>query len=495
MPRTGLYVISFTGMKRTHTIIASSFAACFTACIHLMPLSPAAAETGSRFAAGFARAEITPETGTPLSGYYIRRVSDGVLDPLYARCLALSDGKSRALVYSVDNVHLVDAASAEIRSEISRRTGVPFEAVFLACTHTHTGPVSHVPQKGVPHWETVKAEDVPYIKRSNALIAARCAEAGVEALSDLSPAEILAGRGEAKGISFVRRFLMKDGTVRTNPGVNNPDIARALGEPDEQLQLVRFARKGKKEIALVNFQCHPDTIGGTKFSADWPGLSCTYLEGAMRGNVDAIFINGAQGDTNHVRVKVDPGETAPHRYEMAHHMARVVAGAALSAWGTCAPVEAGALSARNVKVKVRPNRGTAADAELARRHVLLHESGRDAEIPGKGMEHTANVAAAYRILEVEEMPEEPELSISVVTVGKSLAICGFPGEPFTWMGTELKRRSPFAVTIPACCVNGMRDYFPVESAYTKGGYENATSRYAAGTAESLVEAMLKELSR
>ena len=447
----------------------------------------------SRFSVGFARADITPPIGTPLSGYYVRRVSDGVLDPLYARCLALSDGKARVLVFSIDNVHLHDAAFAMVRSEIARKTHLSLEAVFLACTHTHTGPVSYDPKSPVPHWEIVKPEDVPLIRESNRLIAARCAEAGIRALSDLAPASLLIGRGEAKGISFIRRFRMKDGTVRTNPGMNNPDVECALGTPDEQLQLVRFVRPGKREIALVNFQCHPDTIGGTKFSADWSGLSCTYLESAMQGRVDAIFLNGAQGDTNHLRVRVAPGEVVPNRYAMAEHMARVVAGAALSVWGICSPIESGCLHAEMHGVKVVPNKGTPDEVRQAERCVSLHEAGRDAEIPGTGMERTANIAAAYRILEVKDLPDEVEIPLSLITVGKSLAFCGFPGEPFTWMGEEIKRRSPFAMTVPACCVNAMRDYFPVKSAYTRGGYENATSRYAAGTAERLVEGMLERL--
>ena len=445
------------------------------------------------FAVGFARADITPQIGTPLSGYYHRRVSDGVLDPLYARCLALSDGKTHALIFSVDNVHLQDAAVAEIKAEISRMTHVPLEAIFLACTHTHASPVSHVPRAGVAHWEIIKPEDVPLIRQSNRQIATRCAEAGRQALADLSAASILIGRGEAKGVSFIRRFRMKDGTVRTNPGVNNPNVDSALGEPDEQLQLVRFVREGKKEIALVNFQCHPDTIGGTKISADWPGLSCTYLESALQGRIEAIFINGAQGDTNHIHPKVAPGEVVPSGYGMAQHMARVVAGAALSAWGTCAPVESGTLHAKIVGVKAVPNKGSADEVAQAETWTALHQAGRGGEIAGAGMERTANIAAAYRILEVKDLPDEVELPVSVITVGTSLAFCGFPGEPFTWMGTEVKRRSPFAMTIPACLVNGMRDYFPVASAYTKGGYENATSRYAAGTAERLVAGALEQL--
>ena len=477
-------------MARRNSICVSLCAAVISAIAVVCADEPSAS---GGFAVGFARADITPPIGTPLSGYYRRRVSDGVLDPLYARCLAMSDGNVRALVCVIDNVHLHDAAFAAVRSEIARKTHLPPEAVFLACTHTHTGPVSYEPQSSIPHWEIVKPEDVPLIRASNRLIAARCADAGLRALSDLAPASILIGRGEAKGISFIRRFRMKDGTVRTNPGANNPDVECALGEPDEQLQLVRFVRGGKREIALVNFQCHPDTIGGTKFSADWPGLSCTCLESAMQGQVDAVFLNGAQGDTNHLRTKIEPGEVVPCRYEMAKHMARVVAGAALSAWGVCSPVEVGRVRAEMHGVKVVPNRGAPDEVRQAERCVALHEAGRDAEIPGAGMERIANIAAAYRILEVKDLPSEVEIPISLITVGKALAFCGFPGEPFTWMGTEIKRRSPFAMTIPACCVNAMRDYFPVKSAYTKGGYENATSRYAAGTAERLVAGMLERL--
>ncbi len=448
-----------------------------------------------QFEAGFSRADITPPIGTPLSGYYSRRVSDGVLDPLYARCLAISDGNAKALIFSVDNVHLQDSVVSEIRSEIVRATGVSFEAVFLACTHTHTSPVSHVPQKGVAHWEIIKPEDVPFILQSNRLIAERCAEAGRRALADLAPASMMIGRGEAKGISFVRRFRMKDGTVCTNPGANNPDVECALGEPDEQLQLVRFVRKGRREIALVNFQCHPDTIGGTKISADWPGLSCTCLENAMHGDVDAILLNGAQGDTNHIHPKVTPDEAVPYGYDMANHMARVVAGATLAAWGTCVPAESGKVRAVMRGVKVVPNKGSVEDVVRARRWTALHQAGRSGEIPSSsvGMGRTSNIAAAYRILEVNDMPDSVEIPVSVVTLGKTLAFCGFPGEPFTWMGMELKRRSPFTMTIPACLVNGMRDYFPVKSAYAKGGYENASSRYAAGTAERLVEGVLGNL--
>ncbi|MDD4174934.1 MAG: hypothetical protein WC328_06475 [Kiritimatiellia bacterium] len=441
------------------------------------------------FKAGFNRIDITPPLGTPISGYYHRRIADGVLDPLHSRCLALSDGESRALVYSVDNLHIPDTVIDEIKAEITRKTGVPAEAIFIACSHTHTGP-STAPSGGV----NSLPEDEDTIRFSNRILASRCADAGVRALEDLAPAKILLGRGEAKGISFVRRFRMKDGTTRTNPGTNNPEVECALGEPDEQVQLVRFLRDGKKEIALLNFQCHPDVVSGTKFSADWPGLACTYLENAMDNEIEALLINGAQGDTNHLHPKIAPGEIVPQRYEMSKHMARTIAGAALAAWGTCAPAPSGKVRAAMPAVKVLTNKGKPEDIPLAEKYVNLHKSGRDSEIPGVGMERTANTAGAYRILELKDTPNEIDLRVSVVTVGTTLAFGGFPGEPFTWMGKELKAKSPFAMTIPACTVNGSRGYFPVKSAYGPGGYENATSRFKSGTAERLVDAALLKMA-
>ena len=455
----------------------------------------AKAEGTVDFKVGYAKVDITPKIGTTLSGYYSRRVSDGVLDPLYARCVAVSDGSAKALIMTIDNVHLVNSVFMDVRKAVSDKTGVPLDAVFLACTHTHAGPVSRVPStKGnASHWEKVHQEDIPVIEASNRQIAKGCAKAASDALADLASATMMMGRGEAKGISFIRRYRMKDGTVRTNPGMGNPGIECPLGEPDEQLQLVRFVRDGKREIAMINFQCHPDTIGGNKFSADWPGLACTYLECAMDGTVDAILINGAQGDTNHLRVKKAPGEVIPNRYEMAKHMGRVVAGSALSVWGTCAPAKVGKVQATVRQVKALTNKGRPEEIPLAEKYVNLHLSGRGREIPGVGMEHTANVAAAYRMLELKDTPEEVEVPVSVVAIGDSLAFGGFPGEPFTWIGTELKNRSPFTMTFPACCVNGQRGYFPVKSAYTDGGYENATSRFKPGIAERLVDGAVAQL--
>ena len=84
-----------------------------------MSVSGAAADGAVDFKAGFAKKDITPEIGTTLSGYYSRRVSTGVLDPLYVRCVAVSDGSAKALVMSVDNLYMVNAVYADVRRAVS----------------------------------------------------------------------------------------------------------------------------------------------------------------------------------------------------------------------------------------------------------------------------------------------------------------------------------------------------------------------------------------
>ena len=63
--------------------------------------------------------------------------------------------------------------------------------------------------------------------------------------------------------------------------------------------------------------------------------------------------------------------------------------------------------------------------------------------------------------------------------------------PVCEVGMAVKKASPFTLTVPACCANGYEGYYPVQSAYDEGGYEVLTARYAAGTAEKLIDTSLE----
>ena len=67
----------------------------------------AACAAHAEFKAGFARVDITPPLGIQMTGYFHKvydRTADGVLDPLHAECVAVSDGTNSALIFRVDNL-------------------------------------------------------------------------------------------------------------------------------------------------------------------------------------------------------------------------------------------------------------------------------------------------------------------------------------------------------------------------------------------------------
>ena len=421
----------------------------------------------SSFKAGFARVDITPPLGTPIVGYFEERHAKGILDNLEANAVAFSDGNGTAVVIAADLLGIEGVAfNASLRRRIAEAAGVRDDAVYVHCTHTHTGPGAGKADKGRTRL----------------------------AVDDLAPASLAIGFSEAKRISFLRRYRMKDGSIRTNPGVNNPDIAEPIGALDETVRVLRVRRAGKGDIAILNFATHPDVVGGEMISGDWPAFARRIFERAEPG-VNCVFLNGAQGDVNHVCTDPRPGEReglhpdfddVDRGYEHARHMGRVVAAAALSVWGKCEPVAAGPLRFGVRTISVPAQRPAADDLPKAREYVRLHREGRDAEIPFTGMALTTVVAEAERMLLLEDGPDSFALPLSVLALGDAVAFAGIPGEPFSEIGRAVRERSPFRMTVCTCLTNGSCGYFPVASAYAEGGYEARSSIFASTVAADIV---------
>ena len=53
---------------------------------------------------GFSRVAVTPKMGIDISGYYIQRNAEGVLDELFANAIAFECGSNRAIMISIDNL-------------------------------------------------------------------------------------------------------------------------------------------------------------------------------------------------------------------------------------------------------------------------------------------------------------------------------------------------------------------------------------------------------
>jgi len=302
------------------------------------------------------------------------------------------------------------------------------------------------------------------------------------------------GKGVAPNVAFVRRYVMADGSIKTNPGVNNPDIVRPIGDTDESVNIMRFDREGADSIVFVNFANHPDVVGGCKISADWPGLLRKNVEKILDGT-KCIFFNGAQGDVNHVNVHPKAGDLngmfmdfddVSRGYSHAQYIARVVTGGVLQAFDKVNYVDVDKLSSKQIVINVPSNRPDPKDIPEAHRINDLHNAGKDDEIPFEGMMLTTVVAEAARMVRLENGPDVFDMPLSALAVGP-VAIIGIPGEPFTGIGVGLKQTEGFDLIIPCCASNGYEGYFPLKDSYDEGGYEARSSKFKAGVAEYIIQ--------
>ena len=437
--------------------------------------------------AGFSRVDVTPMLGIGMAGYYVPRYADGVLDPLQINALALACGEEKAVLMSIDHCGIVKEVLNPMIQNVCDATGLPREAVYIHSTHTHTGPfLNYAPTNPL---------EIEYAQ----LVTRKFADAAKLALDDLKPAKMGYGIGDAPNIAFVRRFRMKDGSVRTNPGVDNPDILHPIGDVDERVNVLRFDRE-EDSLVLVNFGNHPDVVGGCKISADWPGFLRETVEKALPGT-KCIFFNGAQGDVNHVNVHPRGGylndmfmdfDDVARGYQHARYMGRVVAGGVLQSFDKVKFVDVDCIRFAQKYIEVPANLPDPADLPAAKRIHELHTAGRDAELPYTGMMLTTVVADAARKVRLENGPVSFRMPLSAIAIGP-VAMFGIPGEPFTGVGRALKEAESFELVLPTCNTNAKEGYFPMLECYEEGGYEAGSSNFKAGVAELIIKSGLELL--
>ncbi len=442
--------------------------------------------------AGFARVNVTPMLGIPIRGYYKPRFAEGVLDDLEINALALSCGADTVMLLSMDHCGINQKLVDMFTGSITRATGLPPEAILIHATHTHTGPSMVVPT-GDDKGSRFGDGENPLVLEYTQAVAHKMADAAVLALADRKPAKMGYAVGNAPNIAFVRRFRMKDGSIQTNPGVNNPNILAPIGEVDERVNVVRFDQEGGKSLVLVNFGDHPDTVGGSMISADWPGFLRRSVEQAL-DNTRCIFCNGAQGDVNHVNVHPKAGDfndmfidfdDVSRGYGHARYMGRVVAGAVMQVYDKVAYTDVDSIRYARKTIRIPSQMPKPEDIAQAHRINDLHNAGKDAELPYKGMMLTTVVAEAARMVRLEQGPESFPMYLSTVAVG-NVALAGIPGEPFTGIGRGIKEAQGWDLVMPMCLTNGAEGYFPMQEAYDEGGYESRSSNFAPGVAEQII---------
>jgi neutral ceramidase len=209
-----------------------------------------------------------------------------VIDPLCAQVVVLEDSKgARTLWLSMDMIGMAWPQTSGFRQELSAMTGIPFDAIVINFSHTHSGPMS-----GFEGYATTKQKPAELIAYEEDLIR-RCMKMSVEAIEGLQDISVRICRGSSN-IGINRRRRGADGEMGMGPdpdGFYNPDLWVM------ELQ----ARSGEDHCVLFSHGCHPVMVYGFSWdgiSADWPGVCRSQLSQSLDGNVHAQFIQGFAGN-------------------------------------------------------------------------------------------------------------------------------------------------------------------------------------------------------
>jgi len=207
--------------------------------IVLLFLFLASLATAADLRVGAAAVVITPPEGTPLAGYYGYRGSKNVLDDIHSKAIVLELGDTKAALVVCDLISLPRQVVTEARRQIEKATGIPGANVMISATHTHTGPVLNRESSLDELVGATSDLGRRYTERLPELIAKSVAEAHKK----LTPVRASAVCGKEEGISFNRRFHMKDGTVSWNPAKRHPDIVKPAGPIDPEVGVIPTHRR------------------------------------------------------------------------------------------------------------------------------------------------------------------------------------------------------------------------------------------------------------
>jgi hypothetical protein len=299
----------------------------------LLLLAPPAAAAPSATAAllfGFARRAITPAIGAKpvyLAGFDTNRKATGVHDELWARAMAVSDGRQKIAIVAVDLIGFFHSDVLEARELLRQK--VPGAVLVVASTHGHEGPDT------LGLWGKGRFSsgvDPGYLDRVRRTIA----ETAAEALSRMKPGRLVLGKTRTPG-------LVEDGRL---PRVIDDTLVamQVLGEDGATLGTV------------VDWSSHPEALGGknTLVTSDYPyylrtrmeerlGGTCVFLVGSIGGLMTplGLSLNGADG-------RPVPADT----FALAQAVGERAADAALEALKTGRPSVSSALEHRSATVFV-----------------------------------------------------------------------------------------------------------------------------------------------
>jgi putative membrane-bound dehydrogenase-like protein len=395
------------------------------------PLAVADDAPKTAWRVGLAKIDITPKTPIRLSGFGGRRTeSEGVTQRIWARAIALDDGRTEpALLIAIDILGI----PADIRAELARRLAkahLKSERLAFTATHTHTAPMlkgANLTLFGVP----IPREHLDHIAEYTAFFLDQVEKVGLEALRKRQPASLAFGIGK---VGFANNRRTKGGPV----------------DHDLPMLVVRDPQ-GKTQAVYVTYACHCVTLSNNKISGDWAGYAAQAIEDEIPGAM-ALASIGCGADANpNSGVTGDKVEIAARQgKEIADEAKRLLGGFLAPVTGTL-ETKVKQLELPLAKLPTKEEweaRGQRTDAVGYHARVQLEKLARN-----------------------EVLPTKIDYTIQSWLFGDALAMVFLPGEVVVDYALRLKRELDGRRLWLNAYANEAPCYIPSERVLKEGGYE------------------------
>jgi neutral ceramidase len=445
-------------MKRASIAIAAAI---------LTALSCSSAARAQELKAGAAFEALLADDAMVIGGGIGPGKAKGQEGELRASSVVIEDARrSRIALVACDVLMIERDVLDRAAHRIEKATGIPFDHILINATHTHHAPTT-VTVHGYERDEafTRHVED-------------KIVQATEKAVRRLAPSKFLFRLGEESSVGKNSRLALRDGTIFwTGP---HDDAVRPTGPFDPELPVLVFRRQDSLEAVLFNHSTH--TIGTQKPGVRSPsfyGLAAQELEKARGGTF--LFFEGASGSTHNLDVAA-----AEATLRIRQAVAAALDAAREQEWFGDA-VDA---VRKEITVKVRHFR----------------EEDDDRAVVAYCTKRIKDQAAARSVIEtfrasrrkLDARQGQPRQTwVQALRIGE-VAIVGVPGEFFTVLGQEIKRRSPFRYTYVFELANDYVGYIPDRPAYERGGYQTWTGLHSyleVGTGERIVAEAVELLGR
>lgn len=410
-----------------------------------------------------------------------------VLDRIHVKAVVLRQGAEQIALVECDATGISDEMATSARQIASLKTGIPYNNICVAATHTHMAS----PSKDL----------------KTAVI-----QAITDAQTNLKNVMLKSAIGQQFNVSFNRRYYMKDGSVVFNPMFLNPDIVRPAGPIDAEIGIVMFYDPVSNNAltSLINFPLHLDIVkeygavyqqkgpgSRNSVSADYPFWIETALRRDFGNSFNSVFFTGCCGNINHWDFS-KPGPQSGHATK-----SKQVGDSLYNSIHRALPMaknETSSLASRSRVLNIPLQSFT--DEELAwAKEVKSSSLSGKSEEPRERKQFLDGVKRR-RILWLDEQKQKGIISlpldVQVFRLSDNTAIVTLPGEMFVEYGLAIKNFSPFANTLIVELSNHSISYVPNKKAFSQGGYEVENSRIAPGGGEMLAAAaiqMLNELKK